>query len=457
MTLWEDPTFAAAFLAYAAFVPVVVFVAYRYLRVFDGVRPTGVLLGLMVLMYYVDTWGFLADECDGEPVLAVRFLSVLALTFASVCGGYAVADRIIRPQRAMPPKWVMDRSAPPLGNAVVFWAVIIALAALTVRHMIAAHSLQALFQFASSEAEAVYLMDLREEVNAPGRGMYWAGLARFALLPPLALAAVSHGLERGRTSRLLVFSAPAALVLLSRLATLHKAPGVFWLLMVVLVWASRRGKARVSTIAIGGLMVAALIMSALYAFIYGEGLAEGWNLTVGRVTRVPQYTLLLYLRSFPDLIPHLMGRSISFVRYLSPGGPGMTSHEAVALAWHIRGTPNAGFMADGWADFSWAGVVAISMLVGLAVRSLESLVLRMPRTPLFHGCYFAIVLSVVNLTSVSFWTTLLTHGLGVGPMLVFAIWLFEKTGERGRARAYELRLAQLQKQRGSAGLSETRE
>jgi hypothetical protein len=241
-------------------------------------------------------------------------------------------------------------------------------------------------------------------------------------LPPLALAMVSNAQLRRTTVAIALAALAWTAVLLSRMATLHKSPPTFWLLGLFLMFATLgrvKRPMRLMAVAIAG---ATALMAGLYGFVYGAGLSEGWELTVERTTEVPQSAILLYLRTFPDLRDHLYGQSISFLQRLA-GDEVVPSYGYLMEIWRLGGTPNAGFVGDGWADFGWPGVIGTSVLVGLTTRGLESTILAMPRVPLFHGCYVGVVLSTVNLPSGSFWTVLLTHGLGLGPIVVLLLWL----------------------------------
>lgn len=409
---------------YLACVPFLLYLMNRRCHVFDGVRPSGVLFGLLVLMYYVDALPFVDEHCSDAPGLGVRYLTVVLLMFVGVAAGILLVDQVIGPVRKGGATWSVDPSAPPFGNSLLFAGLLVSLSGLAAYHFAATGGYSSISKFASFEGDPWFLIALRESAAAQVPGTYATNLARFAVLPPLALALVSNALNRRTLGAALLAAAAWAGVLISRMATLHKAPATFWLLGLLLMWATLGRVKRPMRLMAFGVSGAALVMVFLYGFIYGEGWSEGWEHTVERTTGVPQLSVLFYLKTFPDLHEHLWGSSISFVQRLS-GESVIPSYSVLMDLWRIGGTPNAGFIGDGWADFGWAGVVGTSLLVGLTVRLLESAVLRMPRTPLFHGCYVAVILSAVNLTSVSFWTTLLTHGLGLGPMIVFALWLLQ--------------------------------
>lgn len=408
--------------AYAICVPLLLYSMSRRCHVFDGVRPSGVLFGLLTLMYYVDALPFVEEHCANAPDLAVRYLGVVLLMFVGVGAGMLLVDQFIRPANRGGATFRLTAGSAPFGNSLLFGGAVSSLFVLAAYHFAATGGYNSILKFASFEGDPWFLIELRESAAAQVPGTYATNLARFAILPPLALALVSEAIHRRTAGAVALAIAAWTGVLISRMATLHKAPATFWLLGLLLLWSTLGRVRRPMRIMAIGVSAAALLMVFLYGFIYGEGWREGWEHTVERTTGVPQFSVLFYLKTFPDLHEHLHGSSISFIQRLS--GDDVTPSYAVLMdLWRIGGTPNAGFIGDGWADFGWAGVVGTSLLVGLTVRLLESLVLSMPRTALFHGCYVAVILSTVNLTSVSFWTTLLTHGLGLGPIIVFLLWL----------------------------------
>jgi hypothetical protein len=423
MSLKDDGTFIAVACLFVVTVFGCVVPVHRRMHVFDGIRPTGVFLSLFLLIFYLNAIPFVLQETPDDSDLACLYLGVLLVMFIGIFLGFGLADRVITPAGRGQAAWTIDVARPPYGASLFFWGITFTFGAVAVYHFVASNGYTAITEFATSEGEARYLSGLRTEVCQPREGGYLANLARFAILPALALATVSRAMATRTLRTTIVAIVFWAAVEVFRMATLAKAPATFWLLAILLVWATQRRAKRPLLVMGFGVAAFALMMSFLYAFIYGQALSKGWNDLTSRATWIPQSAVLLFLQTFPRFHPHLLGQSISFVQLLSGGDQVRGSYEYVMDWTHATGTPNSAFIGDAWADFAWYGVVGLSILVGFTIRGLESAILRMPRTPLFHGLYVAVLLAVVDLVSSSFWTTLLTHGLGLAPIIVFTIWV----------------------------------
>lgn len=405
---------------------IIVYAQYRH-HVFSGIRPTGVLLGVLLVFYYIDVVPFVYDFFPSRSQHGVLYLLVIIVMFAGVVAGIQLADKLIRPPTKNRLLIRYSNSYVALGNPILFGCIAILCSVIITYNIIYGPGIEAISEFAESEGEALRLQELRWQVNFgdPGPLAYLAAISRNAILPFLSLALVSLAIIRRSFWTIASAIVLWTIVAISRASILHKAPLSFWIVAPFIVLITRRGmliKLRSILPAVG---VFLLITSGLYTYIYGGTMSTGVDKSISRINFSPQYCLASYLMTFPDYHPYMYGSSISFVHYLQSKKPHVASYEYVAdFANTPETTPNAVFVADGWADFGWLGVVLISIIVGLILRSGESILLKAPQIPLFHGTYVAFVMSTVYLSSGALPSILLTWGLGLGPIVVGIIWFF---------------------------------
>src|SRR4029450_9299567 len=126
---------------------------------------------------------------------------------------------------------------------------------------------------------------------------------------------------------------------------------------------------------LGGVaLVLLLVLPASYH--YRNDLMAIFSYMIDRITVALYYGMIPYFDTFPDRIPHAMGRNIRVVNWVFYGGAPYTP-PALAFAQdagNYYGTFNAGFVAEAWADFGYAGVVATSTILGV-VAALADLVI----------------------------------------------------------------------------------
>ncbi len=85
-------------------------------------------------------------------------------------------------------------------------------------------------------------------------------------------------------------------------------------------------------------------------------------------------------------------------------------------------TFDAFFIADAWVDFSYAGVMAMSVLVGFAVKAVDMFVMSSGKTPLAVALLGSGMYGLFQLQVTSAFTAFLSGGLIFIPLMVL---LFE--------------------------------
>jgi hypothetical protein len=289
--------------------------------------------------------------------------------------------------------------------------------------MVRRGGVEAMTQFAQSEGDAAGLTVLRRQVNQPGAYTYVAALLGYGVLPPLALAVLLFGTSERKQWAILWGGLLCGAVAFGRAATLHKSPLVSWIAVIVLGFWFQRG-IRVRWLRLVALALALFaLLSFLYSWIYGTSYSAGVQSSWDRVTLIPQLCLSLFVKTFPAYHDFMHGHSIGLYHNLVSTEPFVAGQQVVQAYLGTRSTtPNSVWIADGWADFGWAGVVISSLIAGFVLRYLETVLLNMPRSPLSRAGYAFLLVSCISMASQSVPAALLTGGVGIGPIAVLALW-----------------------------------
>ena len=146
--------------------------------------------------------------------------------------------------------------------------------------------------------------------------------------------------------------------------------------------------------------------------------------------------LLEYFSAIPYYISHKWGSNIRLMAILfneefSP------AYEQVSLLWRGQSgsTSNAMFIADAWADFSFLGVAAASVLAGAICRTIEIVVVAEGKSPLTIGLLACSFVGIVQLMLNSMQSSMLSGGLASIPLTLLA---FVKAGQFLRLRRQRL-------------------
>jgi hypothetical protein len=136
------------------------------------------------------------------------------------------------------------------------------------------------------------------------------------------------------------------------------------------------------------------------------------------VFEVESQTLLEYFATFPYIHPHTWGTGIRPIAALM-GVPHIPSYDMVAYTWfgsHDTTNPSL-FIADAWADFAYAGVVVLSITLGVICRSIDILFLAPGKSAVGIAVLAATFVGVLMLMTKALNTALFSGGLLLAPIL----------------------------------------
>jgi len=124
---------------------------------------------------------------------------------------------------------------------------------------------------------------------------------------------------------------------------------------------------------------------------------------------------------YPQYLPHTLGMNIGLLHSLFGTGELLSAHTRVA---NFFGAPDATFdsffIGDAWVDFSYGGVIVMSLVVGFAVKAVDIFVMSLGKTPLSLALLGSCMYGLFQLQVTSAFTAFLSGGLVFIPLLAFA-------------------------------------
>ena len=360
----------------------------------------------------------------------VEYYVALLITYVGVLAGAFIAYRWIRW-----PSW-LPALAPSVNTRAVLVAGLAVLAVVVVVWVVLPFQ-----DFEAGLINAGHLQQLGARAQRVTYGAatlysssvvnYIGSFARFAIMPAVLWVMYFH---RGR-SRVVHALFWIALVVLGLIgfSSGQKTPELLLIVGFVIARLLLAGAPSIFNwkIVAGALLFVFGLVPALYHFQ-----VPSWTyleLVYGTLFRFTiEYSRVAQLRFifYPDLHPFLYGTSSFVVRgvarlggiHLSGESPEtyIPTHSA-CVGPNYGGTWNAGFFADAWADFGWAGVVVAAVAAGVILALIARWYENGAKGPLQMGVYTAVCVSALYLSDVALLTASWTFGL-VSSFLVY--WLF---------------------------------
>jgi len=207
--------------------------------------------------------------------------------------------------------------------------------------------------------------------------------------------------------------------MIGKFETLSKAPPAFFLVQLMvaalLIFTNRMTWR-------SALAAACLVAFVLYAvtrliMVFPEGTAV-IHVVYSRVFEAENQSLLENFATFPFMHPHMWGANIRPIAILT-GQPSIPAYSIVAHTWY--GTYDVSspslFIADAWADFSYAGVIVFSLIAGAVCRLIDAIFLVHGKTVVSVAVLGATFMGVFTLLITALNTALLSGGLLLAPIL----------------------------------------
>jgi hypothetical protein len=360
---------------------------------------------------------------DLDPVIAAMNFSV-AIMYLGIIAGMELALKLLPTRSAAMKialrKWSAQRLQDELTNHRLLLVVIVLLFLAMLFVSVSENHLGTIWRFFSisgdNEARNLFRARFASSPNYPYR----------VVLSAVAPMFVIWGILSGIVQRSWLLIAASCLLLcvtmIGKFESLSKAPVAFFifqLLLACLLVVTNRISWKVAVI--GGLAVSLVIYAVVsLVMIFPEGMSP---LTIAyvRIFESESQSLLENFAFFPALHPFMWGTNLRPIAMLA-GVPFTPSYSMVAYAWY--GSPDltspALFIADAWADFSYAGVFVASVIAGAVCRFIDLTFFAKGKSVVAIAVLCATLWGIIVLLATALNTALLSGGLLLAPALAAA-------------------------------------
>jgi hypothetical protein len=258
----------------------------------------------------------------------------------------------------------------------------------------------------------------RQELSGQGGYLYQTLIASIA--PFLSFLLLIKAKVSGQRYLLAAGLLVCVAVFAGKLGTLHKFPWLAYLLQLMLVFQARKrleiGFGRIL------LFMLVLLTGAIAAALIAVPELDSVRIFewVGyRFFEVNNEVIYQTFYVYPRYLPHTWGMNIGLIHSVFGSGDLVSAHTQVANFFGAEGaTFDAFFIADAWVDFSYGGVLVMSVLVGYIVKSVDMFVLSCGKTPLAVALLGSGMYGLFQLQVTSAFTAFLSGGLVFIPLLV---------------------------------------
>lgn len=260
----------------------------------------------------------------------------------------------------------------------------------------------------------------RHDFGPEGGYLYQTLIASVA--PFLSFALLLKGKVSKRLSLTATGLLVCAAVFAGKVGSFEKTPWLIYLLQFIVVFQATRSL----NFGVGRVLVLFIIMSAgvtLAVVIAIPGLDSAGILEflVYRFFEVNNEVVYQTFYVYPHYLPHAWGMNIGLVHNLFGNGELVSAHTHVANFFGADGgTFDSFFIGDAWVDFSYGGVVVMSVVVGFVVKTVDIFVMSLGKTPLCVALLGSNMYGLFQLQVTSAFTAFLSGGLLLVPLLAFA-------------------------------------
>jgi hypothetical protein len=389
-------------------------------------RPSivGTTFAAFVLMHGVSGVPYAASKM--EDVLHVpvspHFAPVLGLSFLLYTLGAVFMAGVVEFDLRKSQLVFFRRPAPAMVNlGLRLLAALVVLASITWLYALAAER-TGIEMLVTTAREYFELVDFRIAQTEENPYHYVSVLCSDTFAPIALMCALNIARAERTLLSWVVVCIAVGVGVVSATRDLHKAPLIFLALFCVL---SRfMTTTRTNVVRPGFVLRVCGIIGGLgllgYYITYELRASEAAVWTVNRLVLAPQVGVDSFLFVYPYILPFnhglgigLVGRVFGWQYFRNP-----PAEVAFIMTGNLHTTFNAFWSTEMWASFGYAGVVIGSFVVGAVLCGLDAWLLRRRRTSAACVMYAFLIIASVRGMSTSFFTTLLSGGLVLGPLFL---------------------------------------
>jgi hypothetical protein len=358
---------------------------------------------------------------DLDAVVTAMNFSI-ALMYLGIIAGIETVERLIPKRiatmRAALANWNAQTLGDDMGDHRILLTVILVLLLFMSFFSIKENHIATIWRFFSITAGD---NDARNafRLHFSGSPSYWYRLVLGAVAPMFVIWGLLSGWLSRSWPLLLAASLLFVVTLIGRADTLSKAPPAFFLIQLmiaILLTVTNRITWR-SVLGFAGAVALVLYATTRLIMVFPEGGAV-LQAVYTRVFESENQALFENFATFPFVHPHMWGTNLRPVAMLM-GIPYMPAFSIVAYTWYgtYDVTNPALFIADAWADFSYAGVIVFSVIAGAVCRSIDAIFLvhgkRVVAVAVLGAAFFGIFTLLATGLSIAF----VSGGLLLAPAL----------------------------------------
>jgi len=361
---------------------------------------------------------------DLNPVITAMNFSI-AIMYLGIIAGMELTTKLMPARSAITQialkNWSTQNLKDELTNHRVLLAVIVLVFLAMLFVSIRENHIGTIWRFFSisgdNEARNLFRARFGSSPNYPYR------VVLGAIAPMLVIWGLLSGIVRRSWPLLLASCLLLCVVMIGNFEVLSKAPiafPIFQLLLAAILTVTNRISSRI--VLIGGLAACLVIYAVVsLVMIFPEG-ASPLVAAYVRVFESESQSLLENFAFFPALHPFMWGTNLRPIAMLL-GVPFKPSYSMVAYAWYgnYGVTSPTLFIADAWADFSYAGVLVASIVAGAVCRSIDLIFLARGKSVAAIAVLCATVWGIVVLMTTALNTALLSGGLLLAPAIAALI------------------------------------
>jgi hypothetical protein len=356
-----------------------------------------------------------------QIVIAMNFS--LALMYAGIVAGIVLVDqtfpRQIADMQSAVRGWSKDQFHDDEYDSRFLLIAILAILAYMASQSIIESHIATIVKFFSLADDPSNNARNALRLHSGGSASYLYRTVLSGVAPILVVWGMLAGILRKSWPLLTATSLLFVATMIGRVETLSKAPPAFFviqLLLAALLSFTNRVSWRSAIVAIGAV---AFVLSAIFnlVMVFPEG-ADVLKVVYYRVFEVDNQSLFEYFASFPFMHPFMWGTNLRPIAMLM-GIPYMPAFSIVAYTWYGNyDTTNPSlFIADAWADFSYAGVIGFSMAAGAICRILDMIFLSRGKSVVAIAVLAATFSGVATLLATALNIALFSGGLLLAPAL----------------------------------------